>query len=412
MKKMISLALALTFVLGILMTFTGCINDSEAPSEKAAVCFVVANTANSKGLNLNSPLVQDTIFETALNYGYVSVINADGVPETVAAKSLDIEDRFKGASKERLTMDARAKATSLITGMNALVADDPEVDYIESLSLAVRSLSSLEGYDSKTIIVIGTGISTTGVLNFNNNLMSAEPETIVDMLEERECIPDFTGIKVYFQQLGDVAAPQKKLTGTQLKKLQRIYDLFVERGNGEFFCNDIIANPVNEDIEYPYVTPVDFPDETPIIFDADVLSSEDDKAFQEPVILGESQVEFRPDEAQYLHPDKAQENIRPVAEYLLEHESVELLLAGTTAGDENTEAAVKLSEMRAERVKETLVSMGVDAERITVKGMGSDNPWHIPGVGYEGAAASGNRKVVLLDMRTETAGAITGQMNH
>ena len=46
--------------------------------------------------------------------------------------------------------------------------------------------------------------------------------------------------------------------------------------------------------------------------------------FKEPLTLGESQVEFVGDKAEYLHPETAVETIRPIAEYLLEHESGKL----------------------------------------------------------------------------------------
>lgn len=411
MKKTIAFILTVVLALGLLGSLTGCSQNDEASTEKVAVCYVIANTANSKGLNLQSPLVQDTIYSTILNYGYISVVNADGSPEVVLANSFDIDEKYKKASKEKLAMDARSKATNLISGMQTVIADDPEIDYLEALRLAVRSLASLDGYDSKQIIVLGTGLSTTGVLDFKNNLISAEPDVIVELLNEKSEIPNFSDITVYWQQLGDVAAPQEAMTSAQKNKLQKIYGSLVETGGGTFVYNEIMANPVNESVEYPSVTPVELPNDTPIAFEADDFDTEDDKAFEEPQILSESQVEFIGDQANYLYPDKAVENIRPIAEYLLKHESVNLLLIGSTAGDTTNNSTLKLSQERADAVKTTLVELGVDGSRITTIGMGSSDPWHVPNAGYEGVAASANRKVVLLDSRSTTAQLIFEQMN-
>ena len=132
MKKIIALILTFALVITLSAVFTGCSKNNEEPIEKTAVCYVVANTANSQGLNLQSPLVQDTINSTILNYGYISVVNADGVPEVVLAQSFDIDAKYKNASKDKLAMDARSKATNLISGMNTVIADDPEVDYLEA----------------------------------------------------------------------------------------------------------------------------------------------------------------------------------------------------------------------------------------------------------------------------------------
>ena len=284
MKKIISIILMLACVITLVSTLAGCSgNDVKAPAEKAAVCYVIANTANCKGLNFNSPLVQDTVYSTVRNYGFIAVVNADGKPEIVHAASYDLEDKYKSASKEKLDMDARSKATNIILSMQSIMADDPEVDYLESLRLAVRTLSSLEGYDSKTIVLMGTGLSTTGVMNFSNNLISAEPEMVINLLNEKSEIPDFTGITVYSQQLGDVAAPQQELTSAQRIKLEKIYGGIVETGGGNFVYNEIIANPVDDTKQYPSVTPVQLPSDAPISFEEVVF--EEENIFEEQVYL-------------------------------------------------------------------------------------------------------------------------------
>lgn len=411
MKKAITLiimvcAMAIATVIGL----TGCTPGNK--EEKAAVCYVLANTANSQGLNLNSPMVQDTVYDTVRNYGYISVVNADGVPDIVFASSFDIDAKYKSASKDKLDMDARSKTTNLITSMQGVIATDPEVDYLEALRLAVRSMASLEEYDSKTIVVIGTGVSTTGVLDFQNNLISAEPAAIVELLKEKSEIPDFAGMTVYWQQMGDVAAPQTSLTAVQRNKLQQIYSGIVETGGGTFVYNDIIASPVNESVSYPAVTPVVLPADTPISFEPEVFESvvaED--VLPDPIIFTDKQITFIGDKAEFLYPDEAVSVLKPVADYL-EGNQVTILLCGATAGDDNSDFSMKLSKDRAEKVRQTLiVELGVDPDRIIAVGLGSSDPWHIYGVGYEGVAASSNRKVVLLDASSETAQEILAEFD-
>ena len=414
MKKMITMISACVLAIAMVTGLTGCTSSNDATEvEKAAVCYVLANTANSQGLNLSSPMVQDTVYETIRNYGYVSVVNVDGIPDIVFASSFDIDDKYKHASPEKLDMDARSKTTNLITGMQGVIATDPEVDYMAALNLAVRSLASLEGYDSKTIVVIGTGLSTTGVLNFQNNLISADPSTIVELLKEKGEIPNFSGMTVYFQQLGDVAAPQQALTSAQRNTLQQIYGGLVEAGGGTFVYNDIIANPVNEETSYPAVTPVELPADTPLYFEPEVFEAEENEnVFEEPVILTESQVAFIGDKAEYLQPEEVMKTLQPIAECLIDHPTITILLAGTTAGDTESNYTMTLSHERAEAVKLSLIELGVDEDRIIAVGLGSTkNPWHIYGAGYDGAAASSNRSVVLLDATSATAVSILEQQN-
>lgn len=390
---------------------TGCGSQTSVAEEGGmnAVCYAIAPTANSQGLNMSSSLVQDTIYDTILNYGYVSVVVVDGESEMVAADSYDIDAQYKKASKDKLKTDARAKAINLITYMEGQVANDAQVDYLEGLRMAVRSLSSLEGYDSKTIVVIGTGLSTQGTLNFQNNLLSVEPEAVLDQLEEKDEIPDFTGITVVWQQMGDVALPQQDLSQTQRKRLQEIWGGIVERGGGTFVYNDIMANPVDTEATYPAVDTVELPAETPVDFNAAMFDTGDERLLEEPVMLTEEQVSFVPDKATYLDEDEAVATIQPIADYLLEHEQITVLLAGTTAGDEDSDYTMTLSQKRADAVRSTLVQLGVDESRIVTMGLGSSDPWHVYGAGYEGSIASGNRKVVLLDASSDTAKEILSE---
>lgn len=404
MKKKVMFWAMMSCLFVAIVSLTGCGNENEDKdvAGPAAVCYAIAPTANAQGLNLNSPLVQDMAYDTILGYGYISVVTIDGNPELVNATSYDIPEQYKNASKEKLKVDARSNATNLIAFMENEVANDPQVDYLEGLRLAARSLNSLEGYESKTICMIGTGLSSKGTLNFKNNLLSANVESILDLLEEKNEIPNLEGFTVVFQQIGDTAAPQQALSQTQRIRLQEIWGGIVERGGGTFVYNDIMPNPVKEDISFPEVDTIELPKETPIKFDKELIDSNED-LFEEPIVITEEQVTFVPDQAAYLNEEEASKTIQPIAEYLIENDEVTILLAGTTAGDENSENAIKLSQDRADTVRDTLINLGVDQSRIVTKGTGSDNPWHVSGEGYEGAIAAANRSVVLLDANSETA---------
>ena len=151
--------------------------------------------------------------------------------------------------------------------------------------------------------------------------------------------------------------------------------------------------------ELPSVSVVNIETEPPVCLD----SEEIEESFETPVMLDEQQIGFKGDSAEYSNPDKASDTIRPIAESLSNNPTLNVLLVGTTAGDQNGSNSIDLSQKRADAVKETLVQFGVDSSRITTKGLGSDNPWHIKNVGYEGSMAEQNRSVVILDAASEQA---------
>ena len=291
-------------------------------------------------------------------------------------------------------------------------AVNPESDYLEAIRLAAASLRSLDNsYTSRNIICCGSGLGTTGYLNFQNNLLSAESQTIVKLLQEKEALPDLSGITVYWIGMAQTTAPQEKLNPKQSKNLENIWKSVIEAAGGEFVPNDYISVSQNDDTtdELPSVSIVNIPSDDPIVFEPEILEQpeqEEENAFEEPVILGESQIQFVGGKATYLDEESATETIRPIAEYLLNHTSVNLLLVGSTAGDITDESTLRLSQDRADTVKHTLVEFGVDDKRINTLGMGASDPWHISGAGYDetvGSAASSNRKVVLIDANTELA---------
>lgn len=246
MKKAMGIFLVCMYVLMLGGSLIGCGKSADqGPAPRTALGLVIAPTACSQGLNLSSPLVEGTVEETILNYGWICVVNADGEPSVVANQDFDIDEAYKSASDTRLKMDARSKTTSFLTGMGQVIADHEEVDYLKSIQLCARTLSSLDGYDSKVMIVVGTGLSTTGVLNFRNNLLMADPEVIADALDVQGEIPDLEGVRIYWQQLGDTAPPQADLNGQQRKALQNIWTAIIRRGGGEVEFNEMLYKPVS-----------------------------------------------------------------------------------------------------------------------------------------------------------------------
>lgn len=417
-KRMIGTRL-MTAVLMILVCLglAGCSGGNQAGESngrkeevrKPAVAFVTGRIANSRPIDSSAPMLQDTMIDCAENYGYVFMVRTDGEPELVLQEDLDIEEQFKSASRERLHRDAVIKATSLLEYLDGVTAEYPEVDYLEAIRLAANCLQDLkEDYTSLSIICCGSGLSTEGYMDFQNNLLYADPAWVVEALKERETLPDLQGITVYWLGMGQVIEPQDKVTPKQSKNLEAVWQAVVEASGGEFVANDFITVTEEKDFteELPSVSTVEIPSDDPIEFDPKGLETAEEKggeAFKEPQILTEEKVGFVPDSADYLDSESAVKVIKPIAEYLLKNDSVELLLIGTTAGDVTDETSLRLSRERAEAVRKTLIDLGVESERVTAVGLGSDDPWHIRGAGYEGPAALSNRKVVLVDTRTETA---------
>lgn len=406
MKKWISLILTVLCVVNLL---AGCRTNEEvqtAPS--TALALVIAPTANSQGLNFQSTTLQQLVDDSISGFGNITVIVADGKPEVVQAMDFDIPEQRKRASRQKLELDAQMNSQNLFQCLENQCANDPEVDYLAALRLAVRNLSALDGYDHKSIMVMGSGISTAGDLCFQNNLFLADTETIVEELAMRQEIPDFSGVEeVIWAQMADVAGLQPELSQLQRSKLQEIWEGIITKGGGTLTIDPAAPVPVDTTKEYPPVSVVELMDEEPIQFDDTQFTGDN---FQTPFVLSEEKVGFLPDQAVFADAEQAMEILCPIAEYLIKS-GESILLAGTTAGDETTAESLQLSANRAEAVQNILVQLGVSSEQLTFIGLGCDNPWHISDAGMDGPLAQSNRKVVLVSTDSETARQILSDVS-
>lgn len=389
----------------LLSTLTGCsgsihINPTApASTGKAAVAYCVGATANSKAIDYSSvPVLQNSLLTSAESYGHSFIIRNDGQPELVDSTDFDIPEQQKKASKERLQRDAQAKAAAVSATMASISAVNPEVDYLEAIRVAASCLRSLDDtYTSRTIYICGSGLSTTGYINYQHNILSCpDPAIIVSQLQEQQALPDLSGMEVVYIGLGQTQAPQEKLTPKQVATLTSIWQSVIESCGASFESNEYISVSTDlNSVELPPVSTVAVPADAPITFDA---ASTD---YSQPVAFTEETVAFIADSAEYLDRTAAEQTLQPVAQYLNQNPSAAFLLVGCTAGEVTDNETLTLSKNRANAVKDTLVQFGVSESRLTTVGLGSSDPWHVVG------ADAANRKVVLLDAGSELAQQLT-----
>ena len=249
MKKKV-LAVLIIMVSAII-GLTGCGSFEKTSTSKVpqALSIVIGARANNMGINLNNIVVQDTVSNAVKSNGYISVVCVDGEPDLIAANLYEIPDMYKNANTTKLEADALMKANNLLVELASIKANDPESDVLESLRLAVRSLADISGME-KTILVMDSGLSTTGVMDFNRNLILADPGDLAETLYQKAAIPNFEGVTVIWLQMGDVAAPQEELTSAQRESLTAIWRAIIEKTGGTVIFSEAPANPAG-DASYP-----------------------------------------------------------------------------------------------------------------------------------------------------------------
>ena len=135
-----------------------------------------------------------------------------------------------------------------------------------------------------------------------------------------------------------------------------------------------------------------------------VTVEEEPLVFETPFELNSTQVMFKANSDVFLDEASAKEALKPVAEVILAHPDHPVLLAGTTATEGAQESSVELSDLRAQAVKNLLVSsFGVSEDQLMTIGLGFAADPFVRGQDRDAngnfveSEAAKNRRVIVMD---------------
>ena len=378
MKKLLIPVLALTLL-------CGCSKSEE--SETCNLAILVQNTSNMNTISLNSDSIYNALYNTSYTAGNVGFINVDGNPEVTYQTTIpEIESNLSDHKKDEF---ASNYTSQLQEALASIEANDEEVDVLDSLRLAGKMLSDKDG--DKLILVLSSGVSTTGYLNFcQSGLLDMDPDDIVNELKIQDAIPDVSNCRIQWAYCGECAYPQDELSESQKVKLEKIYEAILLAGGASevTFTSDIPSDNPNTNL--PNVS---------------VISS-DSKNIEvmDTITLDETSLQFVGNSSEFVDEQSAISSISYVASQLNAYPDHSVYIVGTTAtGDEDF--CQSLSQSRANAVKDILVNTyGIDENRLNVVGLGFWDPWHVNDLDEDGnhieELASQNRCVRIIDVNS------------
>ncbi|MGH3720078.1 MAG: OmpA family protein [Pseudonocardiaceae bacterium] len=361
-------------VLGLLLC-TGCGN-TRATATPGALAVIVGAHSNMMAPSLLAT-VKDEI-DTASGLGSsATVIVDDGNPTASAPVSLKT-----GNDNPLYQQDQVNQLTNLIDKTRA---GNPEVDLLTAITLAARSVSDAVG--PKTIVVIDSGLQTTGALRFEDQggaLLNANPDEVVGQLRRTQQLPNLTGMRVVFTGLGDTAPPQQPLPAPARSVLVALWTKIVESagGNAEVKQAPLPSTRTLDGLPPVTIVPVAGRSIGPL---------------PSVTVLRDGAVGFVPNQAAFRDPDQARVVLADYAQAIKNGKKA--LLTGTAASDGTAEYRLQLSEQRADAVRDLLVKLGAPADRISTRGVGSDFPGFVPDRDQQGnlipIPAAQNRQVII-----------------
>lgn len=401
LKNVIIAVLTLVMVL----TCTGC---NAETGEAVNIAFVVGIVDNETKINEGIEELSTLPAQPGSDYAFISI---EGVPACIGKPGTitDLSNMgYTDAMMDRIRAGIKA---DLVDRLASYKPSSAQIDMARAIELSVHQLTAHAVEGRKNILVFYcSGKSSTGLINMvETPIYKLDLEASVHTIAEKMNL-DMSNIdEVIWYCCGDFGGKdQPALSFGEKAKMKAFYkELFVALGIDEASITFKDNLPSNECYQF---------EDTPVscmavegtvsglrelvALEPEIFEDVNASPFESPIVIPESKVQYLPDSAKFLNPEAAAEAIQPVADFLLNYPDLRLVIYSTVAGDGDCEW---LSTARSEKVKSVLTEAGIDESRIIVVNLKiADDIYYQFGLGT-GAAASVNRKTVIMDMSTELA---------
>lgn len=371
MKKLVSIVMILAITCVCAIGLTGCGGEmvSKQPAMPLSTSIVLGVHENFPQIPYNTTSLYSKIYDSAYSWGNVSAVVVDGEPSVQC--NWDIQDPGKNINNAKKKQLAKNSANTMVSNLAQVKATVPEIDTLKAIQVGVDTLSVTPDCD-KSLIVFDAGLSTTGVLNFaEQNILDVPVEVIIEQLSNMHAIPNLSEVNVVWIGLGQVCGNQESLPSSYKYKLQTLWNEILNAGGAASITFDTSPLPAKENtFDLPKCSVV------PIVADRLEISS---VSLPEAVKFDEnSSVKFKGDKSEFIDVSAAEQELKPIAEYLCANTNEYIYILGMTATISGTNYGKELSVKRAEACKDLLIKNGAKENQLICVGLGqTPNPLRV-----------------------------------
>ena len=191
-RSYIGVLLVLVMCLTMACLVTGC---SDTGNDEIALAVVGSPHSNEPSFPLNAASVNDKLYNCCYTYGSVSFITCDGNPKVVYQTDIPKPEK-SGLSENKKKTIANNYTAQLIKELSSLRSDVSEVDTLKAITYASKTLSSSSTSADKVLVIMDSGLSTVGYLDFTKGLLEVDTDSIVEALKKAEAIPTLTDVNL------------------------------------------------------------------------------------------------------------------------------------------------------------------------------------------------------------------------
>lgn len=344
--------IAVALVVGIGIFFS----TPYSPPSSKEIAIVLGNTQNTPAPSIAGDIA-DLVSETMLQHkgsdtddiaDSIKFISAVKNPTVVNFRSLDIKIHDISTNSSNAKRDAKRNVEAISEKINQLTPTDNGANYVEAI---VKARDNVE--PGSRIIVIGSGLSDTGDLDFSKtSLLTNEDSrtTALDAIQEKYGANYLEGYTVEFYGLGDTNTPQEALSSIQKGVVRDIYKDAIRQIGGKVTMHTQTKTG-------------------PSVETAFVVGTTDTGCGDIKLIFDDEDLKFVGDRAIFIDEALATKTLSTVQDiWNQQKDTIEAIqVDGYTA---HYPGADSLSQDRADTVKNALVRLGVSSDRITATGKG------------------------------------------
>jgi outer membrane protein OmpA-like peptidoglycan-associated protein len=326
-----------------------------APSSNE-LALVLGNTQNTPAPSISGD-VSETIIQTMLKHKgeeiddltqSIKVISAVKQPKVVDLDASTLKLREIGNNSSNAKRDAKLNIQEIEAKLNTLAPTNNGSNYIEAIMEARDNVET-----GSKIIVIGSGLSDSGDLNFSKSgiLTGEEARTkAIEVIKNKYDADHLDGYTVEFYGLGDTSIPQEPLSSIQKAIVRDIYKDAIRALGGTVTMN------TNTQTGAPVTTNF-------------VVGTTDTGCGEIKLVFDDDDLKFVGDKATFVDQAAAVKALSSIREiWGKQQDTIEAIqIDGYTAHYPGADA---LSQERADAVKTALVGLGVSSDKVTATGRG------------------------------------------
>lgn len=365
MKKVFAIFLT---VVVICLCFAGCgDNNSEETTGPSNIAIGIQSAWNCASVDIDAALeakLEDALLE---NGSQVQIYEIDGDPYRIS------QDEIKSEYKTGLsTTNRQTQCDSLIAQISKIISTavpvTSEVDIVRGITVLANAVNSMSyGNDNMNqIFIVSNLLSTKGVIDLKETTLYIDWNDFAEYIKEE--IPDLSDIAVTWFVV-DTADDQQTIPNSVRENLKDFYKTLIEGAGGTIeFIEQTSSNVDVDKSSWPAVSTVEIRNSTYSGGTVDVT-------------LDES-VLFQADSTEWIDEQAAEDTLSSLVD-AINNSDDKIVVAGSTATTSSSEERhIEFSLKRASKVKELLIKLGADEDKLLAIGIGkSYDEYRVPDTG-------------------------------